>query len=611
MLALGFYMSKNIEKSTPTHAIETEKENRSLVETLQFVSQRGAELLKKWMSAEASKVSISTESDAERDFFSDTTDLSEFDNRMQKLAASPTIRRLMAGLTLLGGIELLAVACNSNDGAKYLTEETPVNTDLTIEYSTSSHTIEIGLPDENRIVIMDYNQPDGAAWNIALPEVVGSDADSVLETNGAYQFHAAKFFERVNMSGAESHLISNGREKVLYPWQKTPFSLQPEAGRLQSGLNVGFDTFYSNMEFGDEAALTEIITEQWQAYAEKQGWGDDLSTLDTYQWMQLIQLPSSELQYDKRLGDSFPEYDEKLSELVKNETILELVQDGIGVCRDKERLNIASYIIADNQYNLAERGLLYYPMTNIADAKHTRGMFMVAVNDKDTIAVGVDTTNIVNKDVAVAGGDTKAIDTSVWYMNDTGAEWMHSNEESSAVYSAFLDDYGNELSPTSRSIITREVVVAETSLARPLLTSLDTATDRQLTIGEISRHLNKAFQMASHELQLEEHGSSSFYLNLPVRQIHMLDGLLVTGRILDSAQSTNGNEKATSNIGAYQGIALDMFAQYMVRTGITKEEVEVIRQSPESIQFNQTETEKINTALQERLQKLQEQVGSM
>ncbi len=605
MLVLGIDMSKNIEKITPPN-----KENKSLVETVQLISQRGAELLKKWLDTDAIK--ISPEEAFERDFFSaDNTDISSFDSRMQKLAAASTVRRLMTGLTLLGGIELLAIACHNDETSSESSEQASTNTDLTLEYSTSSHSIEIGLPDEHRIIIMDYNQADGAAWNIALPEIVGDEADSVLETNSAYGFHAAKFFERVNVSGIESHLITNNREKALFPWQKTPFSLQPESGRLQSGLNVGFDTFYNNMEFGDEAILAEILTEKWQDYAEQQGWGDDLNALDTYQWMQLIQLPSSELKYDKRLGDAFPEYDQALSEAVKDRTILELVQGGIGVCRDKERLNIASYVIADNNYNLAERGLLYYPMTNIADAKHTRGMFMVGIDSKDIVAVGVDTTNIPTEDLTITGGDTSAIDTSAWYMNDTGAEWIRSTEESSTIYSAFLNEYGNELSPTSRAIIAREVMVAEISLARPLLLSLDTSDDRQSLIGEISKHLDKAFQLASHELQLEEHGSSTFYLDLPVRQIHMLDGLLVTGRILDSAQQIKGNETTTSGIGVYQGIALDMFAQYMIRTEITKDEVEKIRKSPESIQFNQTETEKINTALQERLQAIQEQVGSL
>lgn len=599
-------MSKNIERNTA----RAKKENQLFFETLQSVSRRGAELLKEMLGTSTTKVSA--EEAFERDFFSaDTTDISSFDSRMQKLADSSTVRRLMAGLTLLGGIELLAVACHSDEAPSEPSEQAPSNTDLTLEYSTSSHTVEIGLPDEHRIVIMDYNQADGAPWNIALPDIVGGGTDSVLETNSAYQFHVAKFFERVNMSDMESDFISNGHKNVLYPWQKTPFSLQPESGRLQSGLNVGFDTFYSNMEFGDEAILAEIITKKWQDYAEQQGWDDDLNALDTYQWMQLIQLPSSELQYDKRLGDAFPEYDQTLSETVKDKTILELVQGGIGVCRDKERLNIASYVIADNQYNLAERGLLYYPMTNIADAKHTRGMFMVGIDSKDMVAVGVDTTNIPTDDLTVADGDTSAIDTSAWYMNDTGAEWMRSVEESSTIYSAFLNEYGNELSPTSRSIIAREVMVAEISLARPLLLSLDTTDERQSVIGEISKHMDKAFQLASHELQLEEHGSSTYYLNLPVRQIHMLDGLLVTGRILDSVQQAKSNKTIASDIGVYQGIALDMFAQYMIRTEITKEEVEEIRKSPESIQFNQTETEKINTALQERLQAIQEQVGSM
>lgn len=599
-----------------THTPNTKERSQSRLE--QFIErsreklQRASELMSKWLQAERdTPLVVDPELDhtdatdaAEREFFSEEVPLANFDAKMQRRISPTHLRRLMTGLAFIGAVESLAVSCDTD--AKSGTEDTAHETDnspLEVQFSTEQGFAEMHLPGNQIITVMDYNAAEGAIWNIPLDEsrALQSNNSSVQE-NSAYQYHVRKFYERVHLSDTDikTYMVS-GKRSV--------FSRIIESGRMDSGLNAGFEVFYGNMDLGDTPELERVLVEKWKAHAESEGWDSNFDDLTSHQWMQLIQLAGSEITYDQRLGNAFPSFDANLTAEVKDRTIEELIDGGVGVCRDKERLNIASYVIADQLYDLSNRGLLYYPMTNISDAKHTRGMFLVVVDSLHTASVGVDTTNLIDGDVAISGGDTSPIDTTGWYLQDTGSEWMRSLDETSSFYEEFLSQYGSELAPTTRAMVSRELAVTESQIALEYYTEFE-KTEKMHLVRESVTHLTKAFQTIKHELELERYGSSTYYLNLPVRQIHLLDGLLVSGRGIDTLQpdiTLSANDTADT-IGPYYGMALTMYAEYMDSTGLTKEEIEAIRNSPESIQFNQQETIKINQAIQERLKELKDKV---
>ena len=113
------------------------------------------------------------------------------------------------------------------------------------------------------------------------------------------------------------------------------------------------------------------------------------------------------------------------------------------------------------------------------------------------------------------------------------------------------------------------------------------------------------------ELLLENAGSTTYYLDLPVRQVHILDGLVLTGRSIDLLKKARSFDiTSAESIGPYQGMALDMFVTYMNRTGYTSADLEEIRRRPERVQFNEEERARIDQAIQERLQQAKLAIGN-
>lgn len=599
-----------MESTSPRSAEQQKKrpeQSPDLATRAQETLRRCSTLLSTWLGAEKKQPMIidpeSSDTSLEESFFEQGVSLNGFESKMQRGVRTTTLRRLMGGLLLIGSAEALVVAC---DPKQHASEEAAPHAEtddaLSVSYSTEQDFTQMQLPDNHTITVMDYSAPEGAPWNITFDEsrelVMNND---LLAKNDAYRYHVEKFYERVNLSG-------HSPDEYKLTGRHTVFSKLPEAGRLDPGLNPGFDLFYGNMDLGDKELLTTEITQRWRRYAADNGWDENLNALTAHQWMQLIQLAGSELEYDFRLGSSFEQYDPELAGSVQKQPIDQLLAGGIGVCRDKERLNVASYVIADELFNLSAKGLLYYPLSNISDAKHTRGMFLVATNESDSFAIGVDTTNIVNNDITVVNGDTAPLDTTAWYLQDSGTEWLRTEQETSLFYSTFLNDHESQLRPTTRAMIAREIAATEAQLGQMSYTQFKEKSEMSAA-RQAAVHFTKAFQTIKHELDIERAGSTTYYLDLPVRKVHMLDGLLVVGRAIDTLRpdivTMNTNE---NSIGPYYGMGLDTFAHYMADSNLSKEQIDEIRKSPESIQFNETETDKINQAVQERLRKLQETV---
>ncbi len=339
-------------------------------------------------------------------------------------------------------------------------------------------------------------------------------------------------------------------EKQYAPFTASPI-LQTETEPLLMKANEypNFTSVYGNMEIGDIRHLTELFVEDWIDAAQVLGKDidseHDLETLTAAEWMHVLQAPAIQLQYDKRLASIFPEYNEALTNAHFQKTIEQLVTEGVGVCRDNERINITSYVIADKMFHLADNGLLYLPATNIIDAKHTRGAFYLSQNPQEMIVVGVDTTfgdGNIEKALTVVSPTDEAIWHSQQYDKDiplTPAARLESLK--------LFEQLQTDLSPTTRAILEREELLA----MKEAFEGTQVKAEKSVIARE---KYNTLLSIVTRDA-----ATATFPLNMPSRLVGLFDQLLSTSRELD---------KLEGNPGVYQATAQTMFADYLQKNGV-------------------------------------------
>ncbi len=352
---------------------------------------------------------------------------------------------------------------------------------------------------------------------------------------------------------------------------------------MQADEYPSFATIYGNMEIGNYEVVTPALVDSWLTAAKTElhknfNKESDLYKLTAAEWMYVLQAPTKLLKYDKRLASVFPEYDANFTSGHWHKNIQELMSDGIGVCRDNERLMVTSYIIANQLFDLADNGLLYLPMINIVDAKHTRGAFYLSINPVDMVMVGVDTTygggNIQNSFTAALEGDV-AIWHSQQYNKDLGFS-PYAQITGLELFQEYSDATDMDISPVAQAILRRE------------------KREAQIKAYEAERSLGKKTKLIEeiHNNLFAELGEDSllgeFPLNLPSRLVHMYDQLIYIATEWDSLKGKDRGHEAT---------AKSEFADYLSRNGVDAEAVRKLTHQIDRLPTNEREA---------RLEKIQE-----
>ncbi len=343
-------------------------------------------------------------------------------------------------------------------------------------------------------------------------------------------------------------------EKQYAPFKPNPIlKTEDEPLFMKAGDYPNFTTVYGNMDIGNIKHVTELFIEDWIDAARSLGKDveteHDLEQLTAADWMYVLQAPAVQLAYDKRLASIFPEYDKKLTSAHFNKTIEKLVVDGIGVCRDNERVNITSYAIADKLFHLADNGLLYLPATNIIDAKHTRGAFYLSQNPQEMIVVGVDTT-FGDGNIETALTVVSPTDEAIWHSQQYDKDvplTPAARLESLRLFEEMLPD----LLPTTRAILEREK-----------LTAMKAAFEGAQTKAEKSVIAREKYNTLL-SIVTRDAATATFPLNIPSRLVGLFDQLLSASHELDTLEG---------NPGAYQATAQTMFADYLHKNGVDADE---------------------------------------
>lgn len=348
-----------------------------------------------------------------------------------------------------------------------------------------------------------------------------------------------------------------------------------------------FATSYGNMEIGNYEVVTTTLVDSWLTAANTELRKDfdeeaDLSTLTAAEWMYVLQAPTKLLKYDKRLASIFPEYDANFTSGHWNKNIEELMNDGIGVCRDNERLMVTSYVVANKLFHLADNGLLYLPMVNIVDAKHTRGAFYLSINPVDMVVVGVDTTygggDIKNSFTAASKGEV-----AIWHSQ----QYDKDRHLSPQVMVEGLELY---LEFNRASTPMKITPVAEAILQREKRQAQIRAYQAEHNIGKKKQLIETIYNDLNTQIS-DGLSVAPFPLNLPSRLVIMYDQLIFLG--IEWDRLNRGDQ-------VHEAAAKSAFRNYLSLNGV---DAEAVRKLTHQIDRLPTD-ERI-----ERLEKIQEILG--
>lgn len=356
-----------------------------------------------------------------------------FEVRLSNLPRSRSAR-------LLAGMAVLEVAVGSADGWKKL-----------LNMFTTDNGLEIQAG-ETSITVRDYNQPE--QWNMPLPNTANV---AHVDNNAVYQYHAQIVSEQYERSVRGAPYQPKGEPTIVYAQHG-----DIEPGRMTAGDYPSYSDLYGSMQVEHPDEIRSELINRWQKTITEEGWGD-FDQLDAHQWMQLIQQAGSELQYDFRIASFFPQFDPDLTKEQGARSIDQLLHDGTGVCRDVERLNVTSYHVADETFDLKNRGLLYMTLANSTDAGHARGSFLLATSERTMTAVGIDATNSGGV-TEITGGEHTPAEVGAWFTQNVGKEWLDPIATES-FYDNLLSEYGKTMQPAAKAIAQRELLAARLQLA--------------------------------------------------------------------------------------------------------------------------------------------------
>ncbi|MDP3971146.1 MAG: hypothetical protein Q8P90_05675 [bacterium] len=446
------------------------------------------------------------------------------------------LNQLITGLAVIGSLGMASALTIQNRGMDKGSAETISTAQAisSINYIERESAIEVDInAGEYSIFIQDYNKPHN--WDIELP--AREDAWYVPD-NTTFQMYKDVFDLQYSQSLIDVPALVGTPSGGFEPRIMEPGEYPSYAG------------MYGNMEFGNPDFVQTQMMEEWSSAAERFGW-NDLDSLEafegltTYQWMVLLQTPASEFDYDTRLASGYADYDPELTSSHVNLTIEELMIERKGVCRDIERVNISSWVVANEMFDLADRGLLYVPVAQASDAKHTRGMFVLAKPDNSVDVIGVDTTNS-RSDVSNSLIDSDPQSVLAWHTQQFGKEHFKSPADSILFYETILAEYGHDMNSVPRAIVDRELLYAYAKHAEES-TNNKTHTERN----------QEAFDFLSKQLRRESIEEVDI-LSRPIRVIRLYEVLVRLGIRLDEYQKGNENEL----------IARQEFSHYLERNGI-------------------------------------------
>ncbi len=477
------------------------------------------------------------------------------EKNVNRKVAVPMI--IAMGLTALAG-EWLSRSARAESPAEPDVPEQTSTTDESelhqFNFAATESAIELTLDSGHTVKVFDYDEKE--LWNQDLPEYSGLEI-GVAQSNELYQFYLHAF--RSQYYDSVPHVEADPGDRIVGDSVADTSILelnkyQYEPAFMDKFEYPSFSAWYGNMEFGDRETVEQRFIEDWKDMSRENGWGDDLRELDVYQWTVLFQNESDDLiEYDDSLTSLYGNHNEERSYEMWNASISEVIKDGGGVCRDYVRISIAQYVLADELYDLGDRGLLLYPMIQYADAKHTVEAFMIATSPDDIHVVGTDSTN--QQDVvpalqeyygtdrlSVAQGDAE--DVAVWFTQQFSKDWMDPQQQS-AFYRWMMDGYREQLPPTLQGVSNRGYITAEVRLA-------SAAIDEGQDMNTVMRHYRNAFEALNTQLDIEDTYSDNDLIHKPSRRVPQLYLSLRLAHGIDQAAGSSVNRtRALRRIAEY------------------------------------------------------------
>lgn len=508
----------------------------------------------------------------------------EFNRRVDRFPRTKA-NALIAGVALLGTASAYALA-ERNDGVS----ESGVTSSADFVMNTDSIDIVISEYGNNHrydIHIVDYNNAD--AWDIPWQgSEIPNTADPVGR-NRLYQYHKGIFqdqYDRAFMGApaytnkpiADDFAVHTG-DHDSYPVNKygdEPARMAPGAypdvAQMYHGANdirwsmLGADPIVTNVpanfDFGDKEKVQKEFFGFAQKYSAEHGWGNDLQSLTPQQWVSVFDASVNGYPYDTHLVAGAPDYNEQLARKVNAMPISELMdrtEDGV-VCRDLERMKLSFYVLADEQYSLADRGLQILPLVNFSDASHARDAYMIATSDREVTVVVTDSTNTAfyQSDVQI---DSNAPAAAAWY----GAQFAKEFMEPEMLYQFFDSVLSAEdpetIMPATEAIMKREKLIAVIQEATQNEMAGDTATAH--------RQFLYAWGLLGMQLDSEAINSGMWdntHLREPERTVPLLDLMLALGKKVDDGDSH-----------VHYLLALQKFSEYKRQKGMSEADLQTAR----------------------------------
>ncbi len=433
-----------------------------------------------------------------------------------------------------------------------------------IEISEERNDMVIVLGGEHSIRISDWKYRD--QWDTDLVPETGNPTFAwhrqVLEKQYADSFTA----EGKDMSGDPFEGKDMGGDPFYMP----------------ADIYPSFAANYGNMEIGDTQFVTNKFIELWLEAANYElgkNFDDqsDLSDLTAAEWMYVLQAPAMQITYDERLASIFPSYDEELASWHWKKNIRELLRFGTGVCRDNERLTVTSYMIANELFDLADNGLLYLPMVNIVDAKHTRGAFYLSINPVDMVVIGSDTT-YGDGDIAKSFTAASQKDVAIWHSQQYDKDLSIAPKDQLIGFELFREYSAAthaKISPTTEAILSRQELQARIKL-------VGSSTNQRERKELVTKIYQDIFTQVSRDALV-----APFPLNSPSRLVGLYDLLIKFAKEYDTLYETDGTNEVTAKI---------QFERYLADNGVDPEKARSLIHTIDRLPAN----ERV-----ERLQKIQ------
>lgn len=385
----------------------------------------------------------------------------------------------------------------------------------------------------------------------------------VVESNLVYQVLHQQYDYQVQAAGVGVRYDAEFLAPPVKGKMDTAYDVYSvDNAREPDGIFRTYSEVLGNLSYIDKDSFTAAL----DSAKEKYGYGyvENLTYTD---WMMRIDSPTREMRYDMSLvnTDSNTEQGQAVVDYLTM-PVDKLYEDGMTTCTGYERIAISSFEQDNERYDLADRGMFRMTVSQLADARHAMGAYVLAhpTNPNEVYIIPVDVTNQrgnPNSDV----GDVGGAEFASWMLS---ANVFHDLNESlddrADVYEALLDGYS--LDNTARAITVRELVITYIEQAEAEIAAAR-AEGRSVDNTQVVIAYKNAYNRLNTELRQESQEGNKSLLR-PERALRLLFLQIELATQIKKIE-TEWDEGAV--VSEYNE-ALRMYNQYVAGMKVTPQE---------------------------------------